>query len=310
MSRSGPLRDFKLKACVDWVELRVEFSTPSQFHHVRRRMPSHWSPGWVQALERQASSRSFEFRVQDPDPANLMQEIRQLAPDPTVFDEAGVRITGVEIAIDTIPRNHQARDALPAAAAYLFRHHARPPAGTPRITAKGEYRAAARPRDVLGALTAGLTVNAGLPDATYRSRYYVKQFDTQDGSSYAPLKPHQYRARIEATLTGDHCPFDTIDEWTRFRFETLAEHFTFVRETPAATPFIALLREQLVQLGKPADPVKQVAHHRTTRTGTRRDTQLNQRVADALRALSRRTFSAGIHEVFQPRSVPPQRDER
>jgi hypothetical protein len=143
-------------------------------------------------------------------------------------------------------------------------------------------------------------------------RAYFKNYDSKADESYAGLLPEEYRARLEVTLSGDRLPFTTIAEWRDFRFETLGGYFAMTRATPGS-PMVAMLLGQLAQLGNPLDTIKQTQHRRTNKRSTRRDTVLNQRIADALRALTKRTAApaneaenAGIHEKSFPSDQPHQ----
>lgn len=290
------LHGLKLKAVVDWIELKVTLPRSSQPQHVRTRMPASWGLPWVEAMTDDTSRTAieFKFRLQDPPgPGRFMGEIQSLAlPGEPPIGEADVTITGLEIAIDA---RHPASDpqALAQAALHLMRHHAHPPAGpadpegvAPRITGPGWAQAPLSPASALRALLQGLTINTGGQGADYTTRCYVKRHDTQDGETYAPLPPSRHRARFEITLRGSELPFVTIEGWRRFRFEKLAQRFALCSAAPT-TAMMALLQNRSLQLGRPDSAGKRTAHRRLRAAGTRRDSQANATIKVALRALTR-----------------------
>lgn len=310
------LHGLKLKAAVDWIEIKITLSRPSQPQHVRARMPARWGLPYVKALTDDPSrtATEFKFRVQDPlGPDQLMREAQALAlPGDPAIGEADVTVTGLEVAVDAYPPDGDPQ-ALALAALHLLRHHAQPPAGPPRITEPyyfgadallaaasqtgvelsdkpGWFRVPHSPADALQALQLGLTINVGDQGDNYRARHYVKRHDTrhdtQDGEAYAPLLPGEHRARFEVTLQGAELPFTTIGAWRGFRFETLAQRFALVRATPADGLQLAL-QDRALQLGRPDSPGKRTGHRRLSAPRTERDTVTNEAIRVALRALTR-----------------------
>ena len=292
-----PLADYDLRVVVDWVSVRVTLAGPSQPRHVRDRMRAvpRWAttPPYAKPCTDDSSgtASSFTFTVQDPPPpAQLLDDLQALRRpgDPPLNDE-DIEVLGIEIALDARPRTPEARADLAGAAAYLWRHHARPPAGTTRICHAHQHgEIAFQPERIRQALADGWTVNCGDTDASHRSRYYVKNYDSRDSIAYAPLPEADHRARAEITLSGDFVPFKSIADWRDYRFEKLAPLLALRRASATDTPppLLALLRDQS-RHGRPADPEKQASHRRTHRKDTAADTAANERVRAALRALTR-----------------------
>jgi len=283
---SPSLSDFKLRACIDWIELRVTLAKASQPRQIRSRLPESWGKPFVTPEERRESSTVFTLRVQDPrGPDELLAQAQQLA----LVD---IRIQAVEVALDAYPCKAENRhDQLAFGALYMLRHQARPPAGTPRITVPGRYRAGVQQRDALGALRDGLSINTGALNSPHSSRCYVKTSDSKPGKpAYQSLAdPAEHRARLEVTLRDSACPFSTVNEWRAFRFETLAEHFAMVLPVDTASPLTGQMYDWVTQLGRPADDEKKQSHRRQSRPATRRDSGLNQRIRNALTALTARS---------------------
>lgn len=296
-----PLADYDLRAVVDWAEVRVTLAGPSQFRHVRDRLlaanPHQGKKPFVLGQDEDGSHTAtrFVFRVQDVQgPAKLLAEVQAACrPGDPPLTEEDIEVLGIEVALDAYPRTPKARADLAGAAAHLWRHHARPPAGTTRICHDRHGEIAFQPERIRYALAHGWTVNCGDTDAPHRSRYYLKDYDTRDGDAYAPLPEADHRARAEVTLSGDRVPFTTIAGWRAFRFETLAPLLALRRAdtTHSLPPLLALLRDQ-TRHGRPADPEKQANHRRTHRKDTAADTTANERIRAALRALTRQQRGA------------------
>lgn len=244
-----------------------------------------------------------ETRIQDPpqDPAAFMTLLQKLAPpeaEPITPDD--VQILGLEIALDFTPKAPRTLVGLDAATVYLMRHHAHPDAGVPRITRRGlgekAFEGAARmlPDQIEREFAAGWTVYSCERGPTKYSHYYTKRRDSTLTEAYALLPVEKHCARIEKGLLGDDCPFHTLSEWAAFQFEILANYFAMVRESTApVTPINIGIRASSTQFGRPKDGSKAAAHRRTSRAYTRRDSQLNKRIARALANLT----NAGIcHE--------------
>lgn len=302
-----PLAGFRLVAGVDWVQAVVKLRKPTQHRHVRTRLQAAGLvAGRVEHIDapHDRPTRVVAVRIQDPGtPDAFMAAFQHVAPPGNgPILESDVQITGVEIALDAHPKTQVEQPRITDAALYLFRHLARPPVGTPRITSPGHFRAAAALKgDTRRALADGWTINMGEQGADYVARCYVKRADSIPGHAYAPLPQDQHCARLELRLQGQCLPFATVAQWRALRFEKLARSFAMVTDPTPRNSMAALLQDQMVKinapLGKPLDPAKHTQHRRVSRRGVRRDSALNQRVADALRALTKRTAFAEIHEI-------------
>jgi len=272
-----------MRAAVDFLQLSVTTTAPTQGKHLQSRLPQAWRAfATPQPLDHEtdAACTRFLLTIQDPPPASAIAVGLELARG-----QAG-QIHAVEVSLDLTPRQPQHRDQLAQAAYHLHRHLATPPQGTPRITEPGHYRVASRGQDIIKALQDGFTINTGLRDADHRVRAYVKRTDSTGQGRYAQLPLSQHRARLEVTLSGTACPVKTLADLAAFRFETLTPHLAQVASTVPPSPMVAMLMDQLPQLGKPANTKAKAQHRRQSRRNTRRDTVANERIYDALRRLS------------------------
>jgi len=291
-----PLQEFRLKADIDWVDVVVEFSQPTNFRWVRTRLPQGFNNARVYPPEeRPENCRSFKVRILDPrNPAHVENMIRQLDPWPALFEPERVRVVGVGVSLDALPRGMGNLDEFLVAAEHLLRHQAHPPMGRPVISGPGGDVAAALRREVRTALGEGATISCG--DEHRSVRVYVKRHDTPVGEISKPLPEHAWSVRMEVALTGPLCPFHSLEQWSNYRFEDLVPYFRFVKQEAPKTALLGLLRDHMVRLGKPRDFAGLGNERRSRRQGICSDGQLNQRITNALRALSRRTCAAEIRE--------------
>lgn len=289
---------FRFNAAIDWIEVRITLSSPSQPQHVRSRMPQHWGLPYVQAetMESSRTSQIFTFRVQDPlGPHQFMQELAELArPGESALTVADVVITGIEIAFDAYHESSTFEKLIDMTEKLFWRQSMLPNAALlprlcpPKDSGQGvDYAIVAD--TVRRRLEQGWTINAGDQGADYSRRWYLKRHDTRNGESYAPLPMDRWCARSEVTLRGNRLPFSTVDGWCAFRFETLlSQHFNwrmatderFVQQQPEAWQNL-VGRSLGVKFG-----VKR-KDRRKTRSGTKVDVKLRQQAKNALERLTR-----------------------
>ncbi len=295
--------NFRFKAVIDWVKVRVTLASASQFRHVQSRLIPIFGKLHVKACDGNDSSLRFDITFQDPDgPNSIMPGLQSaLRGDGPALKETDVQVIGLELALDLYSRTSDPA-SLAAAALHMAVHHAHPPPGPARATKPKKYFVPATKSDIFAELNAGFTLNAGAKNASHTSRYYVKKKDTIDGVPYTLLPSSQHRARFENTWRGDLTPpFKTMAEWRNFRFESLSEQFALVTPLPT-TGLAALLQDRITQLGRTLDRTggelrhpdamakSQLPSYRRKRaSNTQRDTPTNQKIRQALRNLTDRS---------------------
>ncbi len=295
--------NYRFKAVIDWVTLRVTLTSPSQFRHVQNRLFPVFGKLYVRACDGNDSSLRFDIRFQDPaGPDAIMRGLQTaFCLEGPMLKESDVHVIGLELALDLYSRTNDP-ESLAVAALHLFVHHAHPPPAPPRITKPRQYFVPNTRREILGELDAGYSLHAGAKYARYTSRHYVKRNDSRDGVQYAPLPSSEHRARFENTWRGNLAqPFKTLTEWRNFRFESLSEQFALVASTPA-TGLAALLQDRSTQLGRSLDKTGDEPRHpdamaksrlsnyrRKRAPNTQRDTPTNQKIRQALRNLTVRS---------------------
>lgn len=294
--------NYRFRAVIDWVKVRVTLSSPSQFRHVQDRLLTIFGKLYIVACEGNASSLRFDITFQDPGgPALIMQGLQSaLQGDGPALKESDVQVIGLELALDLYSHTNDPA-SLAVAALHMAVHHAHPP-GRARVTRPKQYFVPVNKREILAELDAGYTLNAGAKNASHTCRYYVKRQDTIDGVPYETLPLSKHRARFENTWQGDLTPpFKTMAEWRNFRFESLSERFALVATTPT-TGMAALLQVRSTQLGRTLDKTGDKPRHpdamaksrlpnyrRQKAPNTQRDTVTNEKMRQALRNLTDRS---------------------
>lgn len=285
MLRSG------FKASIDWIEFCVTLQSPSQFRHVQARLLDVWGKLYVTPVDGPASSSSFIFKVQDPiGPDQFMRDLQAMAllGEPPIT-ENDVKVTGIEVALDAyVPGSD--RQMLAMAGTYFLRYQAHPPEGNPRITADEFACEAGTLKEIFESfMDYKSSINCGPEGADRTCRFYLKDYNTRDGVSYKPLRLEQYSARFENTLRGKAVPFTTVAGWRKYRFERdLADLFALVVVDSKCGSFISAMNDHRLQLGQRPDQTAAGVKNRRKRAAfTRRDSKLNDRIRQSLRALTR-----------------------
>lgn len=313
------LNQQSFKAAIDWQAFEVTLQSPSQFRHLQARTQKIWGKTHFTQVPG-SSAKSWKFRVQNPTgPAQFMQDVQAMArPGDPRITERDIRILGTEIALDVYHCKGN-RSALMEAVLHLLRHQAHPLMGEPRITGKHTFKLPTSPYQVLQALHQGdVTIRTGPQDADHTCRFYFKDYDTVDGVPYVPLPQAQWRARFENTLQGDAVPFRSIKEWREFKFESLSNNiFALLMPCPARSALVQSMQARKVQLGRRPDSYKRCQSERRQRGAfTRRDSLANEKIRQALRALTtaqscRNSVKMApkpglwpLHKPLQPRRAP------
>ena len=288
-------RQVRLKAVIDWLEVEVKLSSPSQFRHLRQRMAGTFGNVYVKEKplaelgNPDLASRVFSFKVQNPKNANqFMQDVQcmRYGDDPPIT-EADVSIKGIEVALDAYTRASD-RAELSAVTFHFLKFQANRPTGIARVTQRHRFRSLATPLDALNTLMEAASINCGEIDADFRTRAYVKTYDTVGDDTYADLPAAQHRGRFEIILNGEKVPFTSIQGWRHYRFEGLAKD-TFAMCKPSVdVGLVALVQARMIQLGQHSEsPKHRPSDKRKRPPMTRRDSVLNDKIRMALRALTK-----------------------
>lgn len=230
MSGSGVVsrKPFKVTACIDWLDVVVETSRPTQHHHLQEALREITGTTlWVKALHKQAGNVGTVFRVRFHDVlANDYTKLNH------TMDELSLRypfvalpkITAVEVACDfrhksgsipeTLAMTHRLQSSLFADGT---KHRQFDPA-------TWENRFLDRHGD---RLDPNLNFRIGNKEDPFAWQVYYKQTDNQK-----PLPKDQWRARVEVTLQGSalhEYGLKLLSDLHHFHFDKVAGLFRFRR---------------------------------------------------------------------------------
>ena len=230
---------FRVRAVIDWLDLRVETAVVTQTRHVSDLLAAELGrrPHVTDAAGRtHKAGTSFTVRLQEPDPAMVRQMLAALEARWGLVDEPAV--VGIEVALDWYPPD--ADDALRLQMVALLQRHVFPTGrlvrterDEPRCFSEaggvgrtrrylGPVQARHRSRACHNGVTVALgpeiwrtleqemhnapvvdgTVYVGAREADAMLRIQNKVTDTRHGGRFRTLEPEGRRARIEVALRG------------------------------------------------------------------------------------------------------------
>jgi hypothetical protein len=222
-------QSFKVTACIDWLDVVIETSRPSQHQHVQEVLREITGAKlWVETLDKQAGSvgTAFRLRFHDVlanDHRKLLQTLEELSARYPFA--AAPSITAVEVACDfrhktgsipeTLAMTHRLQSSLFADGT---KHRQFDPA-----TRENRYLDRHGDR-----LDPNLNFRIGNKEDPFAWQVYFKQTDNQQ-----PLPKDQWRARVEVTLQGSalhEYGMDLLADLQHFHFDKLAGLFRFRRQ--------------------------------------------------------------------------------
>lgn len=221
-------QSFKVTACIDWLDVVIETSRPSQHQHVQKVLIEITGAKlWVETLYKQVGNvgTAFRLRFHDVlanDHRKLLQTLGQLS---TRYPFAvAPSITAIEVACDfrhktasiseTLAMTHRLQSSLFANGT---KHRQFDPA-----TRENRYLDRHGDR-----LDPNLNFRIGNKEDPFAWQVYYKQTDIQQ-----PLPKDQWRARVEVTLQGSalhEYGINLLSDLQHFHFDKLAGLFRFRR---------------------------------------------------------------------------------
>ena len=221
-------KSFKVTACIDWLDVVIETSRPSQHQHVQEALREITGAKiWVETLGKQAGNVGTMFRVRFHDVlANDYTKLEHTMGELSLRYPfvALPKITAVEVACDfrhktgsipeTLAMTHRLQSSLFADGT---KHRQFDPA-----TGENRYL------DHLGdRLDPNLNFRIGNKEDPFSWQIYFKRTDNQQS-----LPEDQWRARVEVTLQGSALQeygMNLLSDLQRFSFDKLAGLFRFRR---------------------------------------------------------------------------------
>lgn len=295
---------FRIKACVDWIDLEVQTQRPTNFQAVQRRLkvllglPGDKVP-YVEAQDAGDGSAATVFRCRIHDPAcwhDLDRMMRDLGEQLPLVGEP--RVAAIEIALDAYSKG-AGRDELIELTSRYYRFHTHPTSENRRFAGKckGDTKGKGvdnySPENARRMLADGRVIIIGNKSDDLSQRIYFK---TTDKGGLPIADESKRRARVEVTVQGDAIPISTWGEWASFRFErkenNLSRFFTFRkdRNLNSLSPLHRIILERRPQIGERKEQrrSRKGGGQRWYNSETVADTELNKRARDALRNLSGR----------------------
>lgn len=224
---------FKAKSCIDWLDVTIHTSRPTQFQHLQAALEKVAGKTlWVEAMDEREGNVAtmFKIRFQD-DLANnvskLQRKLDRLSKDyPFVTEPV---ISGIEVACDFMHKgepSRRIRDTL--AMTYRLQSSLFAPGGNPRqfdpeVQGKGANRFMAEGMR----LDPGLNFRIGNKWDDVSWQVYFKCVDKMKSISQS-----KWRARVEVTLKGEALKdigLNCLSDLQGYKFEKLTQFFRFRR---------------------------------------------------------------------------------
>ncbi len=272
---------YRFRAEVDWIELKIVLTVPTNFPTVRRRLEVEYAvpiapgPG--------GAAMTFVVKIQSPSSwAEVNARLQRLTVDHPLAKP--VEVTGIEIALDAYSRN-ESFDDLVEMATRFYRQACKLVSDNRRASrTKTDISYPLESADQLRRqLAIGFNLYIGNRTDTECQHIYVKQTD-----GGLPLPLAQQRARTEFTVTGEKVPTLLFDDWRGYRFDQFAPYFKYRRLKAGLSMFIASPMRRMAQVGERRARFARHGKLRSFSPCTEADQKLNSLAYDALRELTRR----------------------
>jgi hypothetical protein len=280
---------YKFRAEIDWIELRLEFTAPTNFDTVRRRLGSPFAEPFDEGAGHAATI--FNVKIHSPQSWDNLE----LTLIPLIHDHPLKRapvVTGIEVALDAYSKASN-RDELVDMVCHFYRGAQKLVSANRRLyrTKKDPVYGITDLRNLRKQIAEGYNINVGSrgdSDAVIQHGY-VK--DT-DGAGNVLLPANEHRARFEFTLLGTALPHTSLSAWRRHKFTEMADFFKFRQLKSKTSPSTAVAFANLAQIGERLPPKSGGRGRRVFSKATEADVALNQLSYDALRELTRRMKAA------------------
>ena len=286
---------FKFNAVVDWLSIEVHTQNFTNFQTIKRRL----NIKHVKPLNKTSggSANKFLFKIHDPknwfDIQKLLQNLNTEYP----FSEPPV-IRSMEVSFDAYSKTEN-RNELVELTHSFFRNLANPISQNVRFSGKKDLRYR-KPLWGSSNRTTKCLFNEGrnlcLGNIEHKTSYgkkiladskYMQIYTKTTDNNGVPLVIKKHRARIEIRLEGEELPFEQIDDAIGFKFESLSKYFKMLKLNTTLLEKIPVCFNKAIQnlnqLGNTNVNVR-----RKYSLITNADTELNDKVYNALRDLSRK----------------------
>jgi len=285
LSLAKPYADYRFRAVIDWISLRIVTQQPSNFDTVRTRMGIPYAQATDEGPGKAATE--FTIRIQEPTSwGSIDKTLEKFTHDHPLA--APVEVTGIEIALDAYSRTHD-RDELVDMVARFYKFSTTIVSVNRRTSGEGKYSSqgitsypALRER-----LRKGFNIYIGNNTDPVKQHMYVKE-TTHSNNATVSLKAVERRARTEITLIDQALPHFSLSDWQNHDFTEEADFFKYrklkERLRPYCNPAVLLID----QIGEKRIRRRECGGTRLYSINTLADTALNDLTYSALRELTRR----------------------
>jgi hypothetical protein len=280
--------DFTFRAVVDWIEIAVKTDRATNFQALKRRI----AVPFVTPVDLGAGGASTEFRFRVQDPTSARQVRDQLESLESRFPFAKrPSILELEVSVDA-QQSHRDRQAHLKLLAHYASFTTNSNANKRFANVKGTVEGLPQFTSSLNRMLDCKSHYIGDSTDAVSQRLYLKE--TNNG---AELPSDEHRARIEVTLRRDAVPLGLLGDIDKFKFERLTQYFRFRRPAEDLEPIPALF----VQIPAARIGTRQKRGRTLYSPWTRADIELNEKIRNALRNLSRRWH--GTRQFAPPLTV-------
>ena len=284
-ARPRPYSNYRFRAVVDWVHLRIVTKNPTNFSTLRNRMGIPYAKAANEQPGKVATE--FDFRIQEPTSWNeVCKTLEKFTHDHPLA--APVEVIGIEIAFDAYS-DQEDPTSLVDIVAHFYKFAATMVSDNRRTSGAGANSSegivvfkALRKR-----LSEGFNIYVGNDSDPLMQHLYVKKTN-HSNNTVVQLPRNECRGRMEIKITGEALPHRYLTDWMEHDFTTEADFFKFRKLKEIDNPAIAHAVEYIAQVGAKNSRSVPGGGTRLYSVNTRADEVLNALSYSALRELTRR----------------------
>ncbi len=290
--------EFRHHATIDYIEIRLDSSVPSNLDTVRKRL----GVPYAKPLDAGPGGAATQFHARFYDLASwhhITESIERFTVDHPLT--CPPKVTRIEVAFDAYHRMNN-RDALAAMTRRFYKYATTLVDPKHRMT-NGIETFDPRPVTLANRhIVEGFNIYVGNKGNERLQHIYLKEKTYQDGEAI-PLPPSEHRARTEITLSGNALPLTDLQDWGTYDFTQLAGYFKFRKLKPNLNRFVCHAVMAMSQVGEKRPRVRQNRTIRQYSPATVADTKLNALAYSALRELTKRMNKTPVQMKEQAVSI-------
>ena len=292
-STATPARDittrqygnYRFRAVVDWIRVKIVTQQPTNFDTVRRRMEVPFAT----PIDEGAGKAATEFTVTIQDPtswADIEETIAKLTHDHPLA--VPVEVIGIELSMDAYSRTNN-REELVDMVARFYKYSTVIVSGNRRTSGKGKHSSQGIEtfRGLRNRIQDGFNIYIGsITDPTYQ-HMYLKETNKKD-NVVENLPDSERRARSEFTFSGNDLQHSSLADWHEHDFTSEARCFKYRKLRQNLSPYARAGVMHLAQIGEKKARRRSVGGTRLYSVSTLADTKMNALTYSALRELTKR----------------------